>query len=71
MCLSVSLSVFKHNGRPAKTDEPIEMPFWGVDSGGLTEPRIRRGPGSPGEETIFGEPPCDAAFCYNSLTTRQ
>ena len=54
----------------AKTAEPIDMPFGGVDTSWPKEPRIRWGPRSPRVKGQFwGTPPCDAAFCRNSLAT--
>jgi len=39
----------------AKTAELIEIPFWVVDSGGPTEPSIRRIP--PGGDAVWGVRP--------------
>jgi len=55
----------------AKTAELIEMPFWVVDSGGPTEPSIRRGQDSPrGRGSLGSAPPSEMRpFVKNSLTT--
>jgi len=51
VCLSVTLM------SPAKTAEPIKMPFkWHLeDSGGPREPCIRWGPDPPWEGAILGK----------------
>jgi len=59
MCLCVSL--LDTIVSPAKTVEPIEMPstMWTQWSYGT----MWWGPDSPGEGTVWGNRPCDAALC--------
>jgi len=52
VCGPVRVCLLDITMRSAKTAEPIEMAFGGLDSGGPKEPRIRRRPGSPGEWVI-------------------
>jgi len=62
----------------AKTAEPIEMSFWGMDSDRPKEPYIRLGPNPQengqffeGDRRVEGRPFfCDAAFRQNSSSIR-
>jgi len=52
VCLSVCLL---DNREPYKTAEPVEMPFWDMDSGGPREPHVlSEGLDPPTERGIFG-----------------
>jgi len=68
-CLSVSLCVCPLDIITSftKTAEPIEMPFWGLDSGGPKELCIRQGPDPNRRRGILGGGHFDAIF-QNTLT---